>query len=157
MPLPKFVAAGICTLVLGAQLRASLPISKYTRGWYWPFMPYPMYSVPHFAADSLVIPELRVAECGRDEQSTILTAEELGVPLDQLTQALVTVARSPDGVEGRSESARLSRAIEAQYPGRYCSASAWLRVLRVSDSSTHHVDAPMRVAARWTMTERIAR
>jgi hypothetical protein len=157
MPLPKFVAVGVCAGVLGAQLLVSFPITRYSRGWYWPFLPYPMYSVPHAETDTLVVAQLRVSPCGGTERSTIMPAEELGVPLDQMTQSLVSIARAPAGVEERGESARLSRAIDAQYPGRYCAASAWLRVVRVSDSSTHHVDGPMRLAARWTMMEQIAK
>ena len=155
MPLPSYIAAGICAAVLGAQLLVSFPINRYTRGWYWPFMPYPMYSVAHGAGDSLVVAQLRVATCGRNDLSTILTAEDLGIPLDQLTQALVLVARTPAMTQGTTQTARLSRAIEAQHPGRYCAASAWTRVVRVSDSATHYVDAPMHFVARWTMIDKI--
>ena len=153
MQLPKFVAAGVCTLVLGAQLRVSLPISKDVRGWYWPFLPYPMYAAPHKSSDYFIVPELRVAACGRTALTTVVGQDSLGIWTEQLNTMLVGIAHDTSAASARHASAKLSRAIDAQFPGRYCSASVWLRVVTVADTSTHHVSAPMRLAATWSMRD----
>ena len=153
MQLPKFVAAGVCTVILGAQLWVSFPISKEMRGWYWPFLPYPMYAAPHESSDSFIIPELRVAACGKTEIATVIAPASLGLATEQFNSILTAIARAPNAESGRRTSARLARAIEAQFPGRYCAASAWVRVVSVADTATHHVSAPVRLAATWSMSD----
>lgn len=151
MPLPKFVAAGTCAAILGAQLWVSFPISKDARSWYWPFLPYPMYAVAHARDDFFIVPQLRVAGCGAGRYETALTAEDLGLPREQLSIALVYIAHAPHAPRADRAADMVTRAIEAAHPGRYCAASAWLRVVTVSDTSTHHVDARMRMAAQWPL------
>jgi hypothetical protein len=152
MQLPRFVAAGVCAAILGAQLWVSFPISKETRGWYWPFLPYPMYAAPHTSSDSFIIPELRVAACGTSRMATVIAPASLGIATEQLNSILTTIVRAPNADNGRRTSARLSRAIDAEFPGRYCAASAWVRVVSVADTATHHVSAPMHLAATWSIT-----
>jgi hypothetical protein len=153
MPLPKLVAAIVSLCVLGAQIAISSPISPERHGWYWPFLPYPMYAESHARTDSLVVPELRAAACGSEVFTSILTADSLTTPRNQLVTLLVVAARDPEGAAGKSAEAKLSGAIEAQYPARYCTASAWIRVAHVADTSTYHVRAPMRRAAVWAVNE----
>ena len=153
MPLPKFVAAGICASVLGAQLVISSPISPERHGWYWPFLAYPMYAEAHMLSDSLVVPELRVATCGSDALTTVLMTDSLAVPRNQLLTLLALAVRAPESAKARSAEWKLSRAVESQYPGRYCEASAWVRVAYVADTSTYHVEMPMRRAAVWPVNE----
>ena len=157
MPLPKFVAAGVCTAILGAQLWISFPISKELRSWYWPFLPYPMYAVAHGRDDYFIVSELRVAACGSTRYATMLTAEDVGLSIEQLSQALVYIAQAPHAPRADRAAGMVSRAIEAQHPGRYCSASSWLRVVSVSDTSTHHAYAKTHMAAEWAMFEKGAR
>lgn len=151
MPLPKFVASGICAAVLAAQLRVSFPISTEVRGWYWPFLPYPMYGVAHTKNDHFVVPELRVAACGSGALARTLGQDELGVWTEQLNVVLSGIAHDTSAANARRDIAKLSRAIDAQFPGRYCTASVWVRVVSVADTSTHHVLAPMRLAAAWSI------
>ena len=153
MTLPKLVAVAVSTCVLGAQILISSPLSPERHGWYWPFLAYPMYAEAHSLSDSLVVPELRVARCGSDVSSTTLMTDSLAVPRNQLLTLLVVVARAPESEEARSAESKLSRAVEAQYPARYCSASAWMRVVHVADTSTYHVRMPMRRAAVWPVNE----
>jgi hypothetical protein len=153
MQLPKFVAAGVCVAVLGAQLWVSLPISNDVRGWYWPFLPYPMYGVAHKRSDSFIVPELRVAACGSGALTTVLGEDSLGSWTELLNTMLIGIARDTSVTSARHANAKLSRAIDAQFPGRYCTASMWLRVVSVADTSTHHVSAPMRLAATWSMRD----
>ena len=151
MQLPKFVAAGVCAAVLGAQLWVSLPVSKDVYGWYWPFLPYPMYAVAHTSSDSFLVPELRVAACGSAELTTVVGQDGLGIWTEQLNTMLSGIARDTSAASAGHATAKLSRAIDAQFPGRYCTASVWLRVVSVADTSTYHVSAPMRLAAMWSM------
>ena len=149
MPLPKLVAATVCASILGAQIVISSPISPERHGWYWPFLAYPMYAESHTRRDSLVVPELRVAKCGSEALTTVLMTDSLAVPRNQLLTLLVIAARSPESANARRAEARLSGAVDSRYPGQYCSASAWMRVAYVSDTSTYHVRVPMRRAAVW--------
>ena len=149
MPLSRIVALVVSATVLGAQLVISSPISPERHGWYWPFLTYPMYAEAHFRSDSLAVSELRVANCGSDALTTILMTDSLGAPRNQLLTLLAIAARAPESVAGRRAEARLSRAVESQYPARYCTASAWVRVAYVADTSTYHVRMPMRRAAVW--------
>jgi len=153
MPLPKFVAAAVCASVLGAQVVISSPISPERHGWYWPFLTYPMYAEAHFLSDSLTVTELRVAECGSDALATVLMTDSLAAPRNQLLTLLVIAVRHPESPAGRSAEAKLSRAVESQYPGRYCTASAWARVAYVADTSTYHLQMPMRRAAVWPVND----
>ncbi|HEV7706318.1 MAG TPA: hypothetical protein VGO46_18620 [Gemmatimonadaceae bacterium] len=153
MPLPKLVAAGVCAGILGAQIVISSPISPERHGWYWPFLAYPMYAEAHTRSDSLVVPELRVAKCGSDALTTVLMTDSLAVPRNQLLTLLVIAVRAPESAKARSAEARLSRAVDAQYPGQYCTASAWVRVAYVADTSTYHVHMPMQRALVWPMNE----
>lgn len=153
MPLPKFVASAVCVGVLGAQLAISSPISPERHGWYWPFLAYPMYAEAHFRSDSLSISELRVARCGSHELTTVLMTDSLGVPRNQLLTLLSIAVRAPSSAAARSAEARLSRAVESQYPARFCTASAWVRVAYVADTSTYHVQMPMRRAAVWPVND----
>jgi hypothetical protein len=75
--------------------------------------------------------------------------DSLAVPRNQLLTLLVVVARAPESEEARRAESKMSRAIEAQYPARYCSASAWMRIVRVADTSTYHLRMPMRRVAVW--------
>ena len=147
----KVLAAVVCIAVLGAQLRASLPISRVTQGWYWPFLSYPMYAIAHERGDSLVVPELRVATCGSTAYTTIETTDSLGVPRAQLNNLLYVIARSPNASGAARVSAKITHVLDAQFPGRYCAASVWTRVVFVTDTATHHVRAPMRRVAEWAM------
>jgi hypothetical protein len=153
MPLSKFAAAAVGACVLGTQIVIASPISPERHGWYWPFLAYPMYAEAHYQSDSLVVPELHVARCGTDTHSTVLMTDSLGVPRNQLLTLLVIAVRAPESADGKSAESKLSRAVEAQYPGLYCAASAWVRVAYVADTSTHHVRMPMRRAAVWPMSE----
>ena len=157
MPLPKIVAAGVCTAILGAQLWATFPISKELRAWYWPFVPYPMYAVAHARDDSFVSPALRVATCGSTEAKTVLTAHELGVLDEQLRLSLIYITVAPNAPRARREYGKLTRAIEAQHPGRFCTASVWMRVVKVSDTTTHHAYGKMREVAAWAMRDSLTR
>jgi hypothetical protein len=149
MPLPKVVASAVCVLVLGAQIAISEPISPEQHGWYWPFLPYPMYAVSHARSDSLFVPELRVATCGSDAFSSTLTTDSLAAPRNQLVTLMAAAVRAPESTRGRRDEAKLSGAVEAQYPSRYCTASVWMRVVYVADTSTYRLQAPMRLAASW--------
>jgi hypothetical protein len=157
MPLPKVVAASVCAAVLGAQLWVSIPISKELRGWYWPFLPYPMYAVPHNRSAYFIAPELRVAVCGHSQLTTVMGQGELGVGSEMLTTMLTGIAHNPSAPAAARSTAQLSRAIEAQFPGRYCTASMWLRVVKVADTSTHHVTGPMRLTLTWPIDSASAR
>jgi hypothetical protein len=151
MPLPKLVAAAVCIGVLGAQIFIASPASPNRNGWYWPFLPYPMYAKAHARSDTVVVPQLRLAECGGAKADEILPEDSLGVPLGQLLSSLTTIARVPESAAAKSAAGRLSRAIEAQYPGRYCTASAWVRTVYVADTSTYDLHEPMRRAAEWAV------
>jgi hypothetical protein len=153
MTLPKLVAVAVSACVLGAQILISSPLSPERHGWYWPFLAYPMYAEAHSLSDSLVVPELRVTRCGSNASSVTLMTDSLAVPRNQLLTLLVVVARAPDSEEARSAELKLSRAVEAQYPARYCSASAWMRVVHVADTSTYHLRMPMRRAADWPVNQ----
>ena len=132
---------------------ASPPVvARY--GWNWPFLPYPMYAMAHARADSLVVSELRVAGCGRAAATTVMTPELLGTPLYQLPNLMITIARAPESDAAHMAMGKVRRAVEAQFPGRYCSASAWVRTVLVADTATYALDRQMRRAAVWTLTER---
>lgn len=150
MPLPKAIATAACIAVLGTQLFVSSPVSPNPHGWYWPFLAYPMYAESHSGSDSLTVTELRVGHCGAEVFDRIIAADDLGVPPNQLHNLLLSIARAPMSETGSRAAARLSRTVEAQYPGRFCSASAWTRVVRVSDTSTYRVRAPMLRMATWS-------
>lgn len=151
MPLPKVVATGICIAVLGTQLLVSSPVLPNPHGWYWPFLAYPMYAESHTRSDSLIVTELRVARCGSDVLDTIISADDLGAPRNQLHNLLLSAWRAPESETGARAEARVSRAVEAQYPGRFCTASAWKRVVYVTDPSTYRVRAPMQRVAVWSL------
>lgn len=150
MPLPKAVATAACIAVLSTQLLASSPASRNPQGWYWPFLAYPMYAESHTSSDSLTVTELRVARCGGEDFDRIIAADDLGVPMNQLHNLLLSIARAPNSETGSRASAQLSHTVEAQYPGRFCAASAWVRVVHVSDTSTYRVRAPMLRMATWS-------
>ncbi len=156
MPLPKFVAVAAIVGVLGAQLAVATPLAT-DRSWYWPFLPYPMYAKAHALSDTLVVPQLRVATCAAPHPETVMPARTLGPPLQQVMSLLGTVARAPESEEGTAARARLSRAIEAEFPARYCSASVWVRIVRVADPSTYDLRNPMQRAAAWSVNEASAR
>jgi hypothetical protein len=151
MPLPKIIASGVCIAVLGTQLFLSSPVSPNAHGWYWPFLAYPMYAESHSRSDSLLVMELRVARCGDASLSQIISADDLGAPHNQIHNLLLDIARAPGSEKGKSAAAKVSRAVEARYPGRFCAASAWERVVYVADTSTYRVRAPMRRAATWSL------
>jgi hypothetical protein len=149
MSVRRLAAASLCVAILGAQLRASLPISRVTNGWYWPFLSYPMYAIAHDRSDSLLVAELRVTTCASPAITTVASVDSLGVPSAELNTALSAIAREPSA---RGERA-VARVVDAQFPGRYCGASVWTRTVRVSDSATHHLRAPMRSAATWSLRD----
>ena len=151
MPIPKAVAAGVCIAALGAQILSSSPFAAGDGSWYWPFLRYSMYANAHASADSLLVPELRVARCGTTELRDRMTPDALGIPPPQLSALLVVIGRAPDAAAGQMAEAKVGRAVEAQYPGHYCAASAWLRVVHVADTSTYTVRAPMRRVAEWAL------
>ncbi|MEO6209859.1 MAG: hypothetical protein ABIQ10_06995 [Gemmatimonadaceae bacterium] len=151
MPLPKAVAAAVCIAVLGAQIASSSPLVAGGGVWYWPFVRYSMYADAHAGGDSLLVPELRAAQCGHTELTDTILPDSLGIPSLQLGSLLVAIGRAPEAAAGQMAEAKVGRAVEAQYPGRYCSASAWLRVVYVADISTYTVRAPMRRVAAWTL------
>jgi hypothetical protein len=152
MPLPKLIAVSICTGVLGAQLAVAIPPAS-GRSWYWPFLPYPMYSQAHAQSDTLIVPQLRVRACGESHPEQILGARALGVPLHQLTASLTTIARAPNSDSANAAKARLGRAVEAEYPARYCEASAWVRTVRVDDASTYDLRNPMHRIVGWNVNQ----
>jgi hypothetical protein len=152
MPLPKLIVVSICTGVLGAQLAVAIPPAP-DRGWYWPFLPYPMYSKAHARSDTLIVPQLRVSQCGELQSGRILSANALGIPLHRMTDFLTTIARAPDSGSAAGAKARLGRAIEAEFPARYCSASAWVRVVRVADTATYGLHNQMRRVVAWNMND----
>jgi len=148
--LPRAVVAALCAIILGAQVRASLPISRVTYGWYWPFLSYPMYAIAHQRGDSLVARELRATTCGSPATTTILGADALGPPPAELDALLREIARNP-GAPAPALTAKATRAIDAQFPGRFCEASVWARTLFVADPLTHRLRAPMQRVAAWTI------
>jgi hypothetical protein len=152
MPLAKVVATAVCVGVLGVQGVIASPPLLPRYGWNWPFLPYPMYAMAHARADSLVVSELRVADCSRVPATTVMSPELLGTPLYQLPNLTVTIARAPESDAARAAMGKISRAVEAQFPGRYCSASAWVRTVRVGDTATYALGTPMRRAAEWTLS-----
>ena len=154
MALPKSVAAAACIGILGAQIAIASPPFLNRYGWHWPFLPYPMYALAHARSDSLVLSELRAAECGRDSVSGVITPESLGTPLYQLPNLLTSIARAPESEAAHKAMGRVSRAVEAQYPGRYCSASAWVRTVFVADTATHGLNRPMHRSATWAVVEK---
>jgi hypothetical protein len=149
MPLPKFAAAAVCTLILGAQIYSASPLSPDRFGWYWPFLPYPMYAKSHALSDTMVVTQLRAAACVRADAQRVLGPDALGTPLSEYSSTLGTIARAPASDTARHVEERLSRVIEAQYPGHYCSASAWARTIRVADPATYGLDARMHRVATW--------
>lgn len=153
MHLPKALVAALCAVILAAQLRASLPISRVTNGWYWPFLSYPMYAIAHARGDSLVVRELRVATCGRPAVTTTLSSDALGIPLAQLDGLLREIARDPGAPGTRAFTAKAARAIDAHFPGRFCEASEWARTVFVADPATHRLHGAMRRVAVWPMTD----
>ena len=150
MPLPRLVAISVCAGLLGAQLAVAIPPAS-DRSWYWPFLPYPMYARAHARSDTVVVPQLRARECGESKPEVILSSSVLGVPLHQLTALLITIARAPGSDAANDAKTRLARAIEAEYPARYCSASAWARTIRINDPSTYDLHDPMHMAAVWEL------
>ena len=70
---------------------------------------------------------------------------------------LGTIARAPESDVGAQARARLSRAIEAEFPARYCTASVWVRTVRVADPSTYDLRNPVRRAAKWSVNGAAAR
>lgn len=151
MPLPKFVAAAVCVGVLGVQISIASPISPDRNGWYWPFLPYPMYARSHARMDTVVVPELRATKCVDSKADVILTEDSLGAPHSQLESSVTTIARVPESEAAKRAAGRLSEAIEAQYPGRYCAASAWVRTVYLADSATYDLQRPLRRAAEWAV------
>ena len=147
----KVVASFVCIAILGAQLRASLPISRVTNGWYWPFLSYPMYAIAHERGDSLVVSELRIASCATPAVTTIADVDSLGVSRAELGALLSDIARHRGAGAGRSLRERMTRVVDAQFPGRFCEASVWTRTVLVADTATHHLRAPMHRAAEWAM------
>lgn len=152
MQLPKLVAVAVCTVILGAQLRASFPITRVTNGWYWPFLSYPMYAIAHERTDSLLVPELRVTTCEPRARARILTAYELGPPQPQLTSLLLAIARDSASAHERPLREKMARVLDARFPGQFCSAAVWTRTVFVDDAATQHLRAPMRRVAEWTMS-----
>jgi hypothetical protein len=150
MPLPKLIAAAVCVSILGAQLSVAFPPAS-DRSWYWPFLPYPMYSKAHALSDTLVVPQLRAEQCEDPTHEVILDATTLGAPLHQLTGLLTTIARAPESAAADSAMGRLSRAIEAEYPARYCVAAAWARTIRVADTATYDLHSPLRRVTVWSV------
>jgi hypothetical protein len=156
MPLPKLVAAAVVAGVLGAQFVVATPLAP-DRSWYWPFLPYPMYAKAHQASDTLAVPQLRVSACGSARPEAIMSASALGAPVQQVTSLLGTIARAPESDQGAHARARLSRALEAEFPARYCTASVWVRTVRIADPSTYDLENPMRRAAVWSVKQADAR
>jgi hypothetical protein len=154
MPLPKLVAAVVCAGILGTQIVIASPMSP-DRSWYWPFLPYPMYSRAHTVSDTIVVAQLRASECVSASNETILSERSLGAPLHQLVSLVTTIARAPESDTAAVARERLSGAIEAQYPGRYCAASAWVRTTRVADGATYDLRGPMHRAAAWTLNDAV--
>jgi hypothetical protein len=152
MPLPKVVATAACVAMLGAQLAVATPLAS-ERSWYWPFLPYPMYAKAHVASDTLVVPQLRVRECGHAAPEEVLDASALGTPLHRLRSVLTIIVGAPGSASADSAKDRIGRAIEAEFPGRYCSASAWARVVRVADTATYGLHSQMRRAVAWNMSD----
>jgi hypothetical protein len=148
MLLPKLIAVAVCAGVLGAQLALAIPPAP-DRSWYWPFLPYPMYSKAHASSDTLIVPQLRVRACGDSSHEVILDANTLGAPLHHLTALLTTIARAPGSDSASDAQGRLGRAIEAEFPARYCAASAWARTVRVDDPSTYDLHNAMHRVAVW--------
>jgi hypothetical protein len=150
MPLPRIIAVSICTGVLGVQLAVAVPPAS-ERSWYWPFLPYPMYSRSHARSDTLIVPQLRVRACGESTREEILDASTLGAPLHQLRSLLTMIVRAPNSDTANIARGRLARAIEAEFPARYCAASAWTRTVRVGDQSTYDLDNTMHLASEWEL------
>jgi hypothetical protein len=151
MALPKFFAGIVCASVLGTQSLIASPISPDQNGWYWPFLPYPMYAKSHARTDTLVVPQLRATECAGAKSEVVLTGDSLGTPSSQLLSSMITIAHVPESEAAKKAAGRLSEAIEAQYPGRFCTAWAWVRTVYVADTATYDLQRPMRRVAEWAV------
>jgi len=154
MPLPKVVATAAIIGILGAQSAIGSPAFLSRYGWNWPFLAYPIYATAHARTDSLVVAELRVSECGRAMATTVMPPESLGTPLYQLPNLMIAIARAPGSDAARDAMRKVSRVVDAEFPGRYCSASAWVRTVFVADTATYALDAPMHRAAEWPIRDR---
>jgi hypothetical protein len=155
MPLPKLIAAAACIGILGAQLSVSIP-PALDRSWYWPFLPYPMYSKAHAQSDTLVVTQLRARVCTGAAEEVALDQNALGAPQHQLTFFLTTIAGAPGSAAAIDATGRLSRAIEAEYPARYCEASVWARTVRVADPATYALHNRLHRVAVWDVSREIS-
>ena len=111
-----------------------------------------MYAIPHERTDSLLVQELRVTTCGRPAHTRVVTADALGLPLAQLKSLLLGIARDTGIVGERPLREKMTRVIDAQFPGQYCEATVWTRTVFVDDAATQRLRAPMRRAVAWAVS-----
>lgn len=146
----KLFPIGVIIFVLGAQI--VLPVVG--GAWYWPFLPYPMYSMPHYATESVPDHRVRARPCDpAGAEPVSLGAFDLGTTPYQLRDDLLHVARAakatPPDTARLIEHTRILEALVKHAPGRWCEVEVWERAYPNTGDVASALRLPWHLAVRW--------
>lgn len=111
----------------GMLLFQAAEVVSPTDGWYWPFMDYPMYSVPNYEGDTYFEYGLRLAPCDPGQPPRAMDFGAMGIQYFDFRTLLVEAAVVNDRWEIREETTAQARrflgrrAVRRAGPG-YCRA-----------------------------------
>lgn len=146
----KFLAGCVACVILLPSLWAGLPLNARYKGWYWPFIDYPMYSKPHYRGESFPMHELRVRPCAADS-SIAVDHLTLGFRIFRFWRLLHSVAdERPGAAEARQH---LATAIRRKLPEPACGAEVWERRYVLGEEGLVDRDPPLRMIRRWELAE----
>lgn len=148
MRLPKAIAAAYVLAVLALQAYVMVPPMNPLRGYYWPFVDYPMYSGAFHPGDRYMIHELRVIGCNGGPARALAPAD-LG--LEQkfyLLRLLRGIATNGPGADQARET--LTRVVRTRLPGS-CNAEVWEYAIELGSDGPLVDEAAWRRAYRWVI------
>lgn len=152
----KLVASLIIAGVLSFQLVA-LASAKFSTGWYWPFMAYPMYSMPHYRGEVFVQHRIVGVPCAGGEQPREIGHADLGLKrfayYDQLRRVAgpqSAARQDPSRLDGEVSAAarrELSLLMSHQLAEPYCRAQLWERSAVLGEPLP--ADPPWKLLLEW--------
>lgn len=142
MRIRKGLCVAIAGSILGMQLLTIAPFGPSGRGWYWPFMNYPMYARAHYAGEVFRLYGLRAESCGPSGTVSMIGARDFGIPwfrLHYLLENSAGLRSDPPVTPVQADGATtvLTELLTEKFGRQYCRAGvvAWEFVVGQLDPS----------------------
>lgn len=137
MRIQKALAACFCAGVLAAQV-GTMGWWLRSKGHYWPFIDYPMYSHEHSPGDTLNFLHVRLVPCGPGVSSREVNASDLRLSYPIFNRLIEHVAAGkPDAATD------LREVVEKAQPGN-CTIQVWDKAYIVGKTGLEIPGLPLR-------------